>query len=168
MATTDKKILPVVIAGVFHNEKLLLINRKKAPYNAKWGLIGGKIEFAETIQEAIIREIKEEAGISVKWQGIKAVFNERLKDNKGNIINQFLIFLCETKTDTFGGEEQEEGKIKWFCKEELLEIKADIIPSDWYMIENFFIKKEAIISVFEVIMRENNQRLQLELIQPYS
>lgn len=45
---------------------LLLRNKKKNDYNqGKWIGVGGKIEQNETIDEAAIREVKEETGLDV-------------------------------------------------------------------------------------------------------
>lgn len=67
-AKSEKKLfkhlhtkLPVVVAGgglVMHeNGKLLFIHR-----NGKWDLPKGKLDDGETIEEAAIREVKEETG----------------------------------------------------------------------------------------------------------
>lgn len=53
-------------AAIFnHKTELLLIQRLKAPETGAWGLPGGKIDFGETVKDAIMREIKEELGIDI-------------------------------------------------------------------------------------------------------
>ena len=43
---------------------LSLLNR--GPNRGKWALIGGGIEFGESPKDALLREIKEEAGIEIQ------------------------------------------------------------------------------------------------------
>lgn len=43
--------------------RLLLGKRAKEPEKDKWALIGGKVERAEKIEDAIVREVKEELGL---------------------------------------------------------------------------------------------------------
>ncbi len=47
------------------NEKILLIKKARGGYKGKLDLPGGGIEFFETPEEALIREIKEETGLDV-------------------------------------------------------------------------------------------------------
>ncbi|MHA1686627.1 MAG: NUDIX hydrolase [Candidatus Heimdallarchaeaceae archaeon] len=168
MVSNAKSIIPVVVAGIHYDDKLLLIKRKKGTYSTKWGLIGGKIEFGEDIRHAIEREIQEEAGIKVKWIGIKGVFNERLKDANGNIIDHFLIFLCETVAEKLSGEEKDEGFVQWFDKEELEVMQSEIIPSDWFMITKLLNSKKSSADVFEVIMQQkSSSSLIIEKLENY-
>ncbi len=44
---------------------LLLIQRLRAPEAGHWGLPGGKIDFGEPAQQAVVREIAEELGIEI-------------------------------------------------------------------------------------------------------
>lgn len=46
---------------------LVLIERQKPPYG--WALPGGFVEYGETLEEASIREAKEETGLEVKLVG---------------------------------------------------------------------------------------------------
>lgn len=54
-------ILPAVAAAIF-NEKGEVLLQKRRDVN-KWCLISGHVEFGETVEEAILREIEEETAI---------------------------------------------------------------------------------------------------------
>lgn len=55
-------------ALILENDKgeILLTKRKVAPKKGYWDLPGGFIEFKETVEESLAREIKEELGIKIK------------------------------------------------------------------------------------------------------
>jgi 8-oxo-dGTP diphosphatase len=43
--------------------KVLLIQRKLPPYKGKWALPGGFVQMAESVDEAAVRELREETGV---------------------------------------------------------------------------------------------------------
>lgn len=47
------------------DNKILLIKKSGGPYDGKLDLPGGTIEFNESIEDALIREFKEEVGIDI-------------------------------------------------------------------------------------------------------
>lgn len=51
---------------ILKDDKILLGKRKNALGAGQWGSAGGHVEYGETLQDAIIRELAEEAGIAVK------------------------------------------------------------------------------------------------------
>ena len=51
---------------IIKNEQIVLINKANGPYKGKLDLPGGTIEFGETPEQALIREVKEEVGIDIK------------------------------------------------------------------------------------------------------
>jgi len=55
--------LPVVSTIVVKERNVLLVKRRNPPYKGKWCLPSGFAEIGESIQEAALRELKEEAGI---------------------------------------------------------------------------------------------------------
>ncbi len=58
-------------AAIFNTEgKLFITLRGKEAKNerGKWEISGGSVEFGETFQEAIKREIKEEVGVEVEYK----------------------------------------------------------------------------------------------------
>jgi len=50
----------------FPNNKILLIKRATTVFRGYWALPGGKVEAEETVEEAIVREVKEETGLKVE------------------------------------------------------------------------------------------------------
>ena len=50
--------------------ELLLIQRLREPEAGAWGLPGGKIDFSERAEDAIIREVEEELGIVIQLTGL--------------------------------------------------------------------------------------------------
>jgi 8-oxo-dGTP diphosphatase len=51
-----------VSAAVLRGNNILMIRREKDPFKGYWCLPGGKIRPNETIEEAMIREVREETG----------------------------------------------------------------------------------------------------------
>lgn len=60
----DKKIKPRVRLVIIKNKKLLLTYTKDGDF---YFYIGGKMEFGETLEQACLREIKEECGKDVDF-----------------------------------------------------------------------------------------------------
>lgn len=59
-----KKI--VNLALIFDNEKVLLAMKKRRYGAGKWNGYGGKLEPGETVEESLVREVREESGLRVK------------------------------------------------------------------------------------------------------
>lgn len=51
--------------GIVINEKneILLIKEKKGPRSVAWGFPGGRVDLGESMQEAAVREVREETGL---------------------------------------------------------------------------------------------------------
>ncbi len=58
---------PLVGAGavVCDGPKVLLIKRKYPPNEGRWALPGGLVELGERVQDAVVREVKEETDLEV-------------------------------------------------------------------------------------------------------
>lgn len=50
-------------AVVVDGERLLLVQRDRAPGSGTWAVPGGHVEAGETLAEAVTRELREETGI---------------------------------------------------------------------------------------------------------
>ena len=64
-------LIPSVAAVIHDNQNRLLLIQKQ---NGSWSLPAGAIEPSETPDEAIVREVREETGITCKTDDILGVF----------------------------------------------------------------------------------------------
>ena len=160
-------ILNVVVAGIKHESKWLLIKRKKGDYRTKWALVGGKIEHNEEIKGAILREIKEETGLNARWEGVKGIINERLVEKeKRSKIRHFIIILCQVSVENNKILATNEGELKWFSTQEIIIQKDEIIPSDYYMLTEILQKSET-KQLVEVEMIQEKEKLVLSKLLEY-
>lgn len=56
----------VTAVALFPNNKIILVKRGTVPFRGYWALPGGRVEKGESIEEAVIREVKEELGLKVE------------------------------------------------------------------------------------------------------
>ncbi|MED3538468.1 NUDIX hydrolase [Bacillus toyonensis] len=64
-----ENVMQVRVTGILiEDEKVLLVKQKVA--NRDWSLPGGRVENGETLEEAMIREMKEETGLDVKVKNL--------------------------------------------------------------------------------------------------
>lgn len=49
----------------FPDDKILLIKRSTPPFIGYWALPGGRVDPGETVEQTIVREVKEETGLDV-------------------------------------------------------------------------------------------------------
>lgn len=64
---TERTQQPQICVGAvtIDQDRLLLIRRATAPQAGYWSLPGGRVEFGETMAEALVREVREETGVDV-------------------------------------------------------------------------------------------------------
>lgn len=71
----------------FPDEKVVLIRRKNYPFEGMWALPGGFVDFGETVEDACIREVKEECSIDVELKGILGVYSDPKRDPRGHTVS---------------------------------------------------------------------------------
>ncbi len=72
---SDRPTSPVVGVGavVWKDGKVLLVRRGKPPRQGSWSLPGGRQDLAETVYQAVEREIREETGVTIRILDVAAV-----------------------------------------------------------------------------------------------
>ena len=71
-----------VSAGIFRDGKILLVRRARDPARGVYTFPGGRVEFGESLTEALIREIREETGLVIEIVGL-AGYREALPPRTG-------------------------------------------------------------------------------------
>lgn len=69
-------------AAIVRDGRILLIQRAKEPEAGYWGLPGGKVDFLEKVEQAVIREISEELGIQLHGLTLLCVVDHIDSDEK--------------------------------------------------------------------------------------
>ncbi len=90
-------LLTVDAVILINNKKdIILIRRKNPPFQGQFALPGGFVDIGETVENACIREVKEETNISVKIIKLIGVFSDPDRDPRRHTIT--VAFLCEPLT----------------------------------------------------------------------
>lgn len=103
--------------------KFVLIKKGRGPYKGRWDLPGGKIDFGETTEEALRREINEETGLKIKSAKLIDAIGYKKYTKKEVLHHVGIIYLCQAASlkklktepdgkDSFGAEVFNAAKIK--------------------------------------------------------
>ena len=69
----------------------MLVRRGAQPGLGKWSIPGGMVELGENVQDAMVRETKEEVGFDVEAVKLMDVFDSVTLDDNGRIQYHFVV-----------------------------------------------------------------------------
>jgi len=72
-----------VSAVIFRDDRVLLVRRARSPAKGFYSLPGGRVEFGESLQSALHREIDEETALKIEIVGL-AGWREVLPETAGS------------------------------------------------------------------------------------
>jgi ADP-ribose pyrophosphatase YjhB (NUDIX family) len=65
--------------------RVLLIHRRNPPHG--WALPGGFVEYGESVEEAVRREMKEETGLDLQNLRQFRVYSDPTRDQRGHVVS---------------------------------------------------------------------------------
>ena len=91
--TWSKNINPIVRpTGILIEDGKILIVKQEVSEQRNWSLPGGTLEFGETIEQCLVREIKEETGLDVRMKDLLYIC-DRFRHLNHHIVH--ITFLVE-------------------------------------------------------------------------
>lgn len=106
-----------VNAIVTKEEKILLVKRKNEPFKGFWSLPGGFVEYGETVEEAVRREVKEETGLTVEIEKLVGIYSERDRHPGRHVVA--VCYSAKIKEGEISVNLEENEEIKFFSFSEL-------------------------------------------------
>jgi 8-oxo-dGTP diphosphatase len=85
---------PIVgVGAVVWNGKdeVVLIRRDQEPRRGEWSIPGGRLESGESVREAILREVREETGLTVEVTGLIDVVDSIIRDPAGGVVRHYVL-----------------------------------------------------------------------------
>ena len=122
-----------------HKKTLMLhrIKKENDYHEGKWNGLGGKLEETETPEECVIREVKEESGLTISSPRLHGFITFPLFDGK----DDWYVFIFTA--DKFEGQliDSSEGRLEWIPNNKVTQLNlwdGDAIFLKWLNQEKFF------------------------------
>ncbi len=112
-----------VTGAVVRDSRVLFVRRNYEPNKGTWTLPGGYAEHAETLDEAVVRELREETGIEARVLGVVGV-RSRWGEAGGGVL---VIFRCELVAGEPRADEYEISAAEFFDAEQIAAL-APVFP----------------------------------------
>jgi 8-oxo-dGTP diphosphatase len=76
---------------VIHDDGLVVVRRARLPCKGRMALPGGIVEYGETVEEAVVREVREETGLETVPERLVSIRSKADRDPRGHFVS--IVFL---------------------------------------------------------------------------
>ncbi len=97
------------LCWVFERDRVLMIKRRKYPYQGYWAALGGKIEAGESPCECAIREVREESGLIIERPDLRGAVSVQDKATS----HHWMLFVYMANNPQGTLEKTTEGDVAW-------------------------------------------------------
>jgi ADP-ribose pyrophosphatase YjhB (NUDIX family) len=114
-----------VSAAIFHDDRVLIVRRARPPAHGLYTLPGGGVELGESLEQAVIREVREETGLAIAPLALVGFREAIARDAAGRIERHFVILPFAARW--IGGEialNAELAEAQWRKPDELARLKT--------------------------------------------
>lgn len=116
-----------------------------------WNLAGGGLEYDETVEQGLAREVREEIGTEIEIERLVGVYS---KPQKREVVLTFLCHLREGGAEP--GTSEEVSEVGWFAADAL---PSQLLPKHHQRLEDALLgRKEAVVRS-QLTSTEEDQRL---------
>jgi ADP-ribose pyrophosphatase YjhB (NUDIX family) len=95
---------PIVAVGavILDGDRVLLVQRGQEPLKGEWSLPGGVVELGETLEAALIREVREETSLDIIVGPVVEVLDSIRRDAAGRAEYHYIIidYACRLRGGT--------------------------------------------------------------------
>jgi mutator protein MutT len=106
--------------AVFRDGEVLVASRGRPPWEGVFSLPGGKVEVGETLEQAALRELAEEVGVTATLTGLIAPFEVIEREADGRVKHHVVIAVFAARW--LSGEPRtgpEAREIRWITEPEI-------------------------------------------------
>lgn len=130
-------------ALILRQDSILLVERGRDPLKGYWSLPGGVLEAGERLEEAVVREVREETGLVVKPLAVVEIFERIMRDREGRAEYHYVLidYLCKVLKGT-AAPSDDARRVAWVRRADLHGLK--LTEGTLAVIEAAFRKREAI------------------------
>ena len=100
---TPKLTVDVVLPG---DGGVVLVRRRNDPFKGRWCLPGGFVDVGESVEDAAVREMREETGLEVELVRLVGVYSHPERDPRGHSVT--VAFLARKTGGTLRGDDDAE------------------------------------------------------------
>lgn len=98
--------------------RVLLTLRNRPPEAGCWSIVGGKLDFLETLEECAAREAREEVGVEVAIQSLLCVTDHCLPNENQHWVSPAYLAKVQAGNAT-NCEPEKTADVKWFALDRL-------------------------------------------------
>jgi ADP-ribose pyrophosphatase YjhB (NUDIX family) len=140
-----------IFAIIEREGRYLLAHRTEIDW---WNLVGGGLEYDETVEQGLAREVREEVGAEIEIVRLVGVYS---KPRKREVVLTFLCRLAESSPEPATSDEV--NQVGWFAPDALPE---NFLPKHRQRLEDALLgQREAVIRA-QLTSTEEDQRLPSE------